>query len=129
MATVKTHDLIKCNRVNDVLPSVNNAGLIPYNGLFVKFDNQDNKSYKVRKNVQGRFLDGIEATEVYDVQWSIISMKFNGVEFISAPAGLQVLFLQQDLSFKFKQPFLIILLETNMITLAMLLMVLLFLIH
>jgi hypothetical protein len=90
MATVKTHDLIKCNRVNDVLPSVNNPGLIPYNGLFVKFDGQDNKSYKVRKNVQGRFLDGIEATEVYDVQWSVTSLKFNGVEFISAPAGLQV---------------------------------------
>jgi hypothetical protein len=90
MATVKTHDLIKCNRVNDVLPSVNNPGLIPYNGLFVKFDNQDNKGYKVRKNVQGRFLDGIKATEVYDVQWSIISLKFNGVEFISAPASLKV---------------------------------------
>lgn len=90
MATVKTHDLIKCNRVNDVLPSVNESGLIPYNGLFVKFDNQDNKAYKVRKNVQGRFLDGIKATEVYDVQWSIISMKFNGVEFITAPASLKV---------------------------------------
>ena len=90
MATVKTHDLIKCNRVNDVLPSVNESGLIPYNGLFVEFDNQDNKAYKVRKNVQGRFLDGIKATEVYDVQWSIISMKFNGVEFITAPASLKV---------------------------------------
>lgn len=94
MATVKTHDLVKCNRINPTLPSVNNPGLDPYNGLIVRFDNDNRKSYTVKKNVQARFLDGAMAAgpvlnypSGYDVRYSVTSIKFNGVEYLVAPAN------------------------------------------
>jgi hypothetical protein len=97
MATVKTYDLLKCNSSTQILPSVNNIGLDPFNGLIVKFDNDNKKSYKIRKNVQGRFLDGSVPTgpdEGYpsglDIRWSVSSMKFNGTELMSATSNLRV---------------------------------------
>lgn len=93
MATIKTHDLIKCNRIYPTLPSVNNAGLSTYNGLFVELDGDPKKSYKVRKNVQGRFLHPSDPIFAEDIasgviySYSITSMKFNGVEVLTAPAN------------------------------------------
>lgn len=97
MATVKTHDLEKCNRLYPTIPSVNEAVLYPYNGLIVQFDNDIKKSYKVRKNVQGRFVhpnmasapamgrpDGIDSVH------TVTSMKMNGAEILSAPAVLSL---------------------------------------
>lgn len=93
MATVRTHDLIQCSRVYPTLPSVNPAGLAPYNGLTVRFDNDPARSYKVRRNVQARFQHPFDYAGSGDVvlgqsiQYSIVSMKFNGDELISAPAN------------------------------------------
>jgi hypothetical protein len=91
MATITTHDLIKCNRIYPTLPSVNPSALFSYNGLTVRFDNDITKSYKVKRNVQSRFYHPNapqEGDAAYSAQYSIISMKFNGVEVISAPANL-----------------------------------------
>lgn len=91
MATITTHDLIKCNRIYPTLPSVNNLGLYSHNGTTVRFDNDIKKSYKVRRNVQGRFYHPIiNAGDYfgYSLQYSITSMKFNGVEMLSTSANL-----------------------------------------
>jgi hypothetical protein len=93
MATITTHDLIKCNRIYPTLPSVNPSALFSYNGLTVRFDNNPTKSYKVRRNVQGRFLHPrvpVEEGFSYSGQYSITSMKFNGFEMLSAPANLLI---------------------------------------
>jgi hypothetical protein len=94
MATVKTHDLIKCNKLYETLPSIRQAGIYPYNGSIIRFDNDINKNYRVRKNVQCRFRDGEvpflpEESDFYPngtrVKFSFTSMKFNGVEYITSP--------------------------------------------
>ena len=97
MVTIKTHDLIKCNRIYPTLNSVNPAGLSAFNGLIVKFDNDVARTYTVKKNVQGRFLDGsfplgpvFEAPLGYSSRYSVISMKFNGVEQIVSPNNLTI---------------------------------------
>lgn len=97
MATITTHDLIKCNSVTQVIPSINNVGVAPYNGLIVKFDGDNKKTYKVRKNVQGRFLDGDKPTgptfgypDGSDMRWTVSSMKFNGEELMSASSILTI---------------------------------------
>jgi hypothetical protein len=97
MPTVVTHDLIRCNRINVTLPSVNNPGLIPFNGQYVRFDNDNTKSYSVKKNVQGRFKhpeipfeDPWNPTPPSDIQYLFTSMLFNGQEYIgtSVPFNL-----------------------------------------
>jgi hypothetical protein len=91
MATITTHDLIKCNRIYPTLPSVNPPALFAYNGMTVRFDNDITKSYSVRRNVQSRFYHPgapQEGDEAFSAQYSITSMKFNGFEVIAAPANL-----------------------------------------
>jgi hypothetical protein len=95
MATIKTHDLIKCNRIYPTLNSVNPAGLSAFNGLIVKFDNDVARTYTVKKNVQGRFIDarfpsgGDEGAPLgVNTRYSLTSMKFNGVEQIISPNNL-----------------------------------------
>ena len=85
---LKTHDLIHCNTLIPLLPSVNDAGIYPYNGLILRFDNNEEKTYRVKKNVQGRFLhplmpsidegfpDGTKAV------FSVDSIQFNGTEYV-----------------------------------------------
>ena len=97
MATVKTHDLEKCNRLYPTIPSVNESVLYPYNGLIVQFDNDVKKSYKVRKNVQGRFvhpsmasIPGAGFPNGIDSVHTITSMKMNSTEYLSAPAVLSL---------------------------------------
>lgn len=100
MATIKTHDLTKCNNLYPTLPSVNNSGIYPYNGLFVEFDDDIKKSYKVRKNVQARFKhpDMVSLPSegapggIYTIH-TVTSMKFNGVEVMTAPASLTTTYL------------------------------------
>lgn len=93
MATVRTHDLIQCSRVYPTLPSVNPSGLATYNGQLVRFDNDNSRSYKVRRNVQARFFHPNEYPGTglivpgNEFSYSITSMKFNGVELLSAPAN------------------------------------------
>jgi len=95
MATIKTHDLIGCSRIYPSFVSVKPAGIAPFNGLIVKFDNDVRRTFLVKKNVQGRFLDGSEAfgpTEGAplgtDVRYSVTSMILNGVEHIASPNNL-----------------------------------------
>ena len=93
MATVTTHDLIQCSRVFPTLPSVNPLGLSIYNGLLVKFDNNNARSYRVRQNVQARFKHPTQYLSSEDEHpgdhfgYSITSMMMNGVEMLSAPAN------------------------------------------
>lgn len=95
MATIKTHDLIGCQRIYPSFVSVNPAGIAPFNGLTVKFDDDIRRTFLVKKNVQGRFIDGSEAfgpTEGSpggtDIRYSVTSMKFNGTEYIVSPNNL-----------------------------------------
>jgi hypothetical protein len=95
MATVKTHDLVHCNGLQPIIPSVNESGIYPYNGLIVRFDEDDSRSYNVKKNVQGRFyhvpvasppsVSSIQGTRVHNV---INSITYNGTEFVFGPLEL-----------------------------------------
>jgi hypothetical protein len=95
MATIKTHDLIICNRIYPTLNSVNPAGLSAFNGLIVKFDDDIRRTFLVKKNVQARFIHPLIASYPADGTpnglnslQTITSMKFNGVEVMIAPASL-----------------------------------------
>jgi hypothetical protein len=90
MPTVVTHDLIRCNRINVTLPSVNNPGLIPFNGLYVRFDNDNTKSYSVKKNVQGRFKHPDEPSVGFDATYVLSSMKMDNVEQLTASSSLNL---------------------------------------
>lgn len=91
MATVKTYDLIKCNRIYPTLPGVNVPFLSPYNGLIVKLDNDPSRSYTVRQNVQARFyhpsdyLTLASVNPLFSATYNVTSMKLNGVEKLTAP--------------------------------------------
>lgn len=94
MTADTTHDLILCNRLSTIIPSVNNGAISPYNGLILKFESDNRKTYKVRKNVQGRFLEGKNPSGPtmgypagYNIRYSVTSLKFNNVEFLLAPAN------------------------------------------
>lgn len=85
MATILTHNLLKCNKLTTMLPGINNPGFIPFDGLVVRLDNDNSKTYTVRKNVQGRFYHPFEDTGVdFSVVYDVTSMKFNGAELISS---------------------------------------------
>ena len=76
MATILTHNLLKCNKLTTMLPGVNNPGFIPFDGLVVRLDNDNSKTYTVRKNVQGRFYHPFEDTGVdFSVVYDVTSMK------------------------------------------------------
>ena len=97
MATVTSYDLLKCNSSIDIIASIGDPALDPFNGLIVKFDNDNKKSYRVRKNVQARFYDTSSPTGVsegfpsgIDVKWDIDSMKFNGVELLNTTSTLRI---------------------------------------
>ena len=90
MATVKTHDFINCSSLNANLESVNNSSLYPYNGTVLRFDSSNLKTYTLKKLVQGRFYafpDWGGEFGTPDIEYTITSMKFNGVELLSAPAS------------------------------------------
>lgn len=90
MPTVKTCDLLKCNSNSEILPSVNNPGILTYNGSVLKFDNDKKKSYKVKENVQARFLDSITPNSGFKVRWTVNSMKFNGLELMDTSSILTI---------------------------------------
>jgi len=90
MPTVVSHDLIRCNRINVTLPSVNEPGLIPFNGEHVRFDNDNFKSYLVKKNVQGRFKHPNVPSEDSDITYQLTSMMFNGLELLTSPSSLTI---------------------------------------
>jgi len=95
MATVKTHDLVHCNGLQPIIPSVNESGIYPYNGLIVRFDEDDSRSYNVKKNVQGRFLHpptaefpNFSKPQGTSVHYSVTSITYNGTEFVFGPLEL-----------------------------------------
>jgi len=97
MATVTSYDLLKCNSSTQVIPSIGDPAFAPYNGDIVKFDNDNRKTYKIKKNVQGRFDDGAVPTGPApgfpagrDVKWSVTSMKYNGVELLDTTSILRI---------------------------------------
>lgn len=95
MATVKTHDLVHCNGLQPIIPSVNEAGIYPYNGLIIRFDEDDSRSYNVKKNVQGRFYHvpvaqgpAVLTPQGFRVRNVINSITYNGTEFVFGPLEL-----------------------------------------
>lgn len=90
MATVTSYDLLKCNSSTQIVPSIGNPALAAYNGDIVKFDGDNNKTYRVKKNVQGRFFDTSLPTSGFDVKWTINSMKYNGVELLNTNSILRI---------------------------------------
>lgn len=97
MATVTSYDLLKCNSSTQVIPSIGDPAFATYNGSVVKFDNDNRKTYRIKKNVQGRFLDGATPTGPIvgfpngtDVKWSVTSMKYNGVELLDTTSILRI---------------------------------------
>lgn len=95
MATVKTHDLVHCNGLQPIIPSVNEAGIYPYNGLIIRFDEDDSRSYNVKKNVQGRFnhppvAEGISFgnPQGQSAHYVVNSITYNGTEFVFGPLEL-----------------------------------------
>ena len=87
-----THDLIRCNKLYETLPSVNETDIYAYNGSIVRFDNDNSKTFTVLKNVQGRFYHPSIPSASTDIEYSITSMKFNGVEQLLATATLYLTF-------------------------------------
>jgi hypothetical protein len=90
MATVTTYDLIQCSRLYPTLQSRYNNGLSAYNGLIVRFDNDNDKSYTIKKRVQGRFYHPNIATVLTDIQYDVTSIKYGGVEQLDATASLNL---------------------------------------
>lgn len=97
MATVTSYDLLKCNSSTQVIPSIGDPAFAAYNGDIVKFDNDNRKTYRIKKNVQGRFDDGAIPTGPApgfpagrDVKWSVTSMKYNGIELLNTTSILRI---------------------------------------
>lgn len=98
MATAqRTHDLIKCNNLYPTLTSRFNAGFEAHNGLLVKFDNMDERSYRIKKNVQARFYSPASPAAGNTLQYAITSMKYLGVEVL--PATAEITLLSSDSEF------------------------------
>jgi hypothetical protein len=90
MANVKTYDLIQCSRLYPTVEGANNAAFLPYVDLVVQINGDTEQSYTVKENIQARFFAPTSADGVSDVQYSVTSVKFNGLECMLAPANLTV---------------------------------------
>lgn len=90
MANIKTYDLLQCSRLYPTLVGVNNAAFLPFVDSVVKINNDEKQSYTVKENIQARFLAPNSADATSDVQYSVTSIIFNGLECLSAPANLLV---------------------------------------
>lgn len=94
MATIKTYDLIQCSGLYPTIPSAYTTtvgGLEPYNGSYVKLNADEQQTYFVKSNEQARFLHPALPGDTEKAVYSITSMKFNGLEALSAPSNLTVL--------------------------------------
>jgi hypothetical protein len=90
MAVITTYDLIQCSGLYPTVEGANNSYFSPFVDAFVRLDGDDEESYKVKKNVQARFFAPKSAETGKDVQYSVTSILFNGMEALSAPANLTV---------------------------------------
>jgi hypothetical protein len=90
MANVKTYDLLQCSRLYPTVEGANNPAFLPFSGQVVKVNNDDQQSYTVKENIQARFFAPTSADLVSNVQYSVTSILFNGLECLLAPANLLV---------------------------------------
>lgn len=90
MANVKTYDLIQCSRLYPTVEGANNAAFLPFVDMVVQINGDSEQSYTVRENIQARFLAPASADGVSDVQYSVTSIKVDGLECMLAPANLTV---------------------------------------
>lgn len=90
MANVKTYDLIQCSRLYPTVKGANNAAFLPYVDLVVQINGDVEQAYTVRENVQARFLAPRRADATSNVQYSVTSVKVDGLECMLAPANLTV---------------------------------------
>lgn len=90
MANIKTYDLIQCSRLYPTVEGSNNASFLPYINKVVKINDDEEQSYTVKENVQARFFAPRRADLTSDVQYSVTSLKFKGIETLYGPANLTV---------------------------------------
>lgn len=94
MATIKTYDLIQCSGLYPTIPSARVTpigGLLAYDGSYVRLNQDEQQTYFVKSNEQARFLHPAIPASNQKAVYSITSMKFNGLEALSAPSNLTVL--------------------------------------
>lgn len=95
MANLKTYDLIQCSRLFPTINGANNAAFLPYITKFVRINNDSKQSYTVKENIQARFFAPTSADAISNVQYSVTSIVFNGLQCLLAPANLTV---QEDIN-------------------------------
>jgi hypothetical protein len=97
---LKTHDLINCNPLLPITPSVNDSGIYPYNGQIVRFDENNDKTFTVKKNVQARFSHpempvnegNVTFPDGTRVVFQLTSIKYQGTEFIVGTPTIDLIF-------------------------------------
>lgn len=90
MPNIKTYDLIQCSRLYPTVNGANNASFLPYVDMIVEINNDSQQSYTVKENIQARFFAPTSADSTSNVQYSVTSVVFNGLEALSATANLTV---------------------------------------
>jgi hypothetical protein len=92
MANIKTYDILQCSRLFPTVNGANNVAFLPFIDDIVTINSDSKQSYTVKENVQGRFFAPTSADAISNVQYSVTSILFNGLECLSAPANLTVEF-------------------------------------
>tara|TARA_R110000772_G_scaffold113472_1_gene217762 strand:+ start:788 stop:2278 length:1491 start_codon:yes stop_codon:yes gene_type:complete len=90
MANIKTYDILQCSRLFPTVNGANNPVFLPYINQTVRINNDSEQSYTVKENIQARFFAPTSADVISNVQYSVESIVFNGLECLLAPANLTV---------------------------------------
>jgi hypothetical protein len=90
MANIKTYDLIQCSRLYPTVNGANNPAFLPFVDQVVRINDDSQQSYTVKENIQARFFAPASADLTSNVQYSVDSILFNGLECLLAPATLTV---------------------------------------
>jgi hypothetical protein len=90
MANIKTYDLLQCSRLFPTLEGVNVSAFLPFIDQTVQINGETEQSYTIKENIQARFFAPSSADGVSNVQYSVTSILFNGLECLLTPANLTV---------------------------------------
>jgi hypothetical protein len=90
MANIKTYDLLQCSRLFPTVQGANNAAFLPFVDSTVQINGETEQSYTVKENIQARFFAPQSADGVSNVQYSVTSIVFNGLEALQTNANLTV---------------------------------------
>lgn len=90
MANIKTYDLLECSRLYPTVEGANNVAFLPFVDLTAQINGDSEQSYTVKENLQARFFAPTSADATSNVQYSVTSIVFNGLECLLAPANLTI---------------------------------------